>query len=226
MAVGEDFELHVVLVGGDDEAVAAGVGWPAGSKVGAEVAHGGEHEAQIAFFAFFVAGDDVVFGAGDGADAFRQGFPQGGEFSRVVAAPDFVGAVPCAGAVELPSSGARDGVSHRDAADDVGGVVLGRGAAGGEVGGSVKGADAGIEAPVAGAQADFVAALDVAGRRERVDGGDVVEAGQVFREQEVVLVVGGRGAAGGEVVAAVEVGCADVAFVLQVGGYGDFVAGL
>lgn len=51
-----------MFVSGDHEAVAAGVGRPAGGQVGAGVADRGEEEAQVAFFGGFVSGYEVVCG--------------------------------------------------------------------------------------------------------------------------------------------------------------------
>lgn len=73
-SIGQVGEVHIVLVGGSDEGVAAFIGWPAGGEVSALVADGGEEEAEVAFFVFLVAGDDVV---GSGADE-REGFTEGG----------------------------------------------------------------------------------------------------------------------------------------------------
>ena len=102
--------MHVAAVGLDDEAVFAVVGRPAsGGVAGGDEAYLGQEEAEVAFFFFFVAGDEVVGGGADGGDGFAEVFPLFGEGSGLVVAADFVGAVPCAGAVELPFSAGGDG---------------------------------------------------------------------------------------------------------------------
>lgn len=58
-------ELHVVFVGGDDEAVGAGVCGPASSEVCAAVSDACEEESDVAFFLRFVAGEEVVFRGAD-----------------------------------------------------------------------------------------------------------------------------------------------------------------
>lgn len=123
-AVCKDGELHVAAVGLDDEAVLAVVRGPTGGGVGGgEEANLCEEEAQEAFFLFLVAGDEVVGGGADGGDGFAEVFPLFGEGSGFVVAADFVGAVPGAGAVELPFTAGGDGGADGDAAGEVAGVV-------------------------------------------------------------------------------------------------------
>lgn len=106
-AVCEGAQLHVVAVGKDDELVAADVGHPSGGGgVPVDLAHGVEGEAQVAFFLLFVACDDVVGGGADAAAAFSHVFPWFRCGSAAVVAFDGVGAVPGAGAVELPLAAA------------------------------------------------------------------------------------------------------------------------
>lgn len=129
--------------------------------------------------------------------------------------------------MEFPRAAGGEGIAHGHAGDEVGGVVSRGGEAGEEVGGA-EGADAGVEFPVAGAEFDFIALLVGGGFGEGCDGGDGVEAGEVFCADEAGLVaagvVGRGGAAFGEVVGAGEVAGADEAFVGGLGGDGDVVA--
>lgn len=86
-----------MTVGVDDEFVAADVRHPARGGAGlVDAAHGVQREAEVAFFLFFVACDDVVGGAADGGAAFAHVFPWFCCGSAAVVALDGVGAVPCA----------------------------------------------------------------------------------------------------------------------------------
>lgn len=120
--------MHVSAVGLDDEAVGAVVGWPAcGGVAWCDEADLCEEESEVAFFFFFVAGDEVVGGGSDGGDGFAEVFPLFCEGACFVVAADFVGAVPGAGAVELPFAAGGDGGPDGDAAGEVAGVVCGVG---------------------------------------------------------------------------------------------------
>ena len=179
----------------------------------------------MAFFLLLVTGDEVVCCGADGGDGFADVFPLLCEGAGFVVAADFVGAVPGAGAVELPFAATGDGISDGDALNEVVGVVYGFGG-GAEVCGAVEGADAVEEVVVAGAEDDFVAFLVGFAGGEFGDVGGGVEAGGGVCAVEVVGVVGWGDVAGGEVVGAVPVCGTDVVLVECVFGVlpGDFLA--
>ena len=89
-------EVHVVFVAGGDEAVSAFVRRPCGGDVRSCVADGCEEEAQVAFFFFFVSGDEVVCGGADEGEGFSECFPECGEVCCGVGAADFIRSEPCA----------------------------------------------------------------------------------------------------------------------------------
>jgi len=74
------FKEHIVLVGGDNEGVLAGICGPAGAYVViVDVAAACEEEAEVAFFIGFIACEDVVLGGADRGEGFAQGIPAGVE---------------------------------------------------------------------------------------------------------------------------------------------------
>lgn len=92
--------------------------------------------------------------------------------------------------MEGPGAAAGDGFCDGDAGCEVVGVLVWKVVAGDVVCGAVEGADGGVELPVAGGDADFIAFVEGGVFVEFRDGGGGVEVGEVVSAGEAWVVAG------------------------------------